>query len=247
MPEIQESVPKYLQIAGHIRDQISRKELRPGDEVPSERQLATDWRVARPTAAKALEALRSQGLVESRQGMGTFVRDEHVNARARDRYASSRQFGRVYVAGERADIISADIMSAPGHVATGLNVETGAPVIRRVRVIHNEDGPIELSTSWFVGELASVAPDLLSLARIPSGTLSYVESATGRRAKYARDAVSARLATPEERGHLLPGAPEPVAVLVYHHVAFDKSDQPLEFAESLYPPGSLSLDAEYPI
>ncbi|GAA2238300.1 hypothetical protein GCM10010104_36680 [Streptomyces indiaensis] len=49
MPQIEEAQPKYLQIAHYIRDQILRGDLRPGDEVPSERQLAADWKVSRPT------------------------------------------------------------------------------------------------------------------------------------------------------------------------------------------------------
>ncbi|MGH3990557.1 MAG: winged helix-turn-helix domain-containing protein, partial [Pseudonocardiaceae bacterium] len=68
MPELQQVLPKYLQIAGHIRDQIIRGDLQPGAEVPSERELAATWKVARPTATKALENLRVQGFVESRQG-----------------------------------------------------------------------------------------------------------------------------------------------------------------------------------
>ena len=67
MPQIEEAQPKYLQIAHYIRDQILRGDLRPGDEVPSERQLAADWKVSRPTAARSLEALSHQGLVEKRR------------------------------------------------------------------------------------------------------------------------------------------------------------------------------------
>lgn len=43
MPKIEETRPKYLQIAHHLREQILRGDLRPGGEVPSERQLAADW------------------------------------------------------------------------------------------------------------------------------------------------------------------------------------------------------------
>ena len=67
MPQIEEAQPKYLQIAHYIRDQILRGDLRPGDEVPSERQLAADWKVSRPTAARSLEALSHQGLVEKQR------------------------------------------------------------------------------------------------------------------------------------------------------------------------------------
>ena len=86
VPEIQQVLPKYLQIAGHIRDQIVRGDLLPGAEVPSERELAASWRVARPTAARALETLRVQGLVSSVQGSGTYVRDPSAAPRARERY-----------------------------------------------------------------------------------------------------------------------------------------------------------------
>jgi GntR family transcriptional regulator len=65
-PEIQQALPKFLQIANHIRGQIARGELRPGDEVPSERQIAEEWRVSRPTATRALSALRAEELVEAR-------------------------------------------------------------------------------------------------------------------------------------------------------------------------------------
>lgn len=44
MPEIQEVLPKYLQIAAHIRDEIVRGDLKAGDEVPSERDIASSWK-----------------------------------------------------------------------------------------------------------------------------------------------------------------------------------------------------------
>ena len=100
MPQIEETQPKYLQIAHHIRDQILRGDLRPGDEVPSERQLAADWSVSRPTAARSLEALSHQGLVEKRQGSGTYVRGLAVNRRARELYGRAKQTGKIYTPGE---------------------------------------------------------------------------------------------------------------------------------------------------
>ena len=94
MPELQLALPKFLQIANSIRDAILRGDLRPGDEVPSERALADEWGVSRPTATKALQALRAQGLVEARQGSGSYVRDRlKFNRRARDRYLRSRDLG----------------------------------------------------------------------------------------------------------------------------------------------------------
>src|SRR5262245_41543526 len=97
MPELQEVLPKYLQVANHYRDLILSGALHPGDELPSERQLAESWSISRPTATRALAALRNQGLVDSRQGSGTFVRTPvQFHRRARDRYRQSRATGRIY-------------------------------------------------------------------------------------------------------------------------------------------------------
>lgn len=63
----------YLRIAAALRQRISEGDLRPGDRVPSTRQLVRDWQVAMATATKAMAVLRQQGLVETRVGAGTVV------------------------------------------------------------------------------------------------------------------------------------------------------------------------------
>ncbi|MFE2141075.1 GntR family transcriptional regulator, partial [Streptomyces sp. NPDC059456] len=65
--------PPYLRIVGEIRRRITAGELAPGDRVPSTRQVAREWDVASATAAKALTALRVEGLVETRPRTGTVV------------------------------------------------------------------------------------------------------------------------------------------------------------------------------
>ena len=144
-PEIQSALPKYLQIANHIRQQIIRGELRPGAEVPSERQIADDWRVSRPTATRALAALRAEELVEARQGAGTFVREQpRLHRRARDRYERARSTGRIYAAGERAQITHAEVVRAPEPVVAALELEPGAKAIRRRRVVYDQGEPVEM-------------------------------------------------------------------------------------------------------
>lgn len=242
MAEIQQVLPKYLQIAGYIRDQIVRGDLKAGDEVPSERELATTWKVARPTATKALEMLRVQGLVESRQGAGTFVRAP----RARERYERARALGTMYSDAESITFVRVGIVAdPPAHVLEALQLVSGSAVIRRSRLISGEGGvPIELSTSWFAGSLAEPAPALLG-ERLRGGTAKYLESATGRAASYARDQVAARLATAEERRLLR--LTRPAAVLVYRLTVYDATDAPLQFDEATYPPQRWAFRQEYPL
>ncbi|GAA3701814.1 hypothetical protein GCM10022224_079580 [Nonomuraea antimicrobica] len=62
----------YLQISEVIRTRIIA-ELSPGDLVISEAGIQREFNVARTTARRAIQVLRSQGLVHTRQGEGTFV------------------------------------------------------------------------------------------------------------------------------------------------------------------------------
>ena len=246
LPEIQRVLPKYMQIANHVRDQILRGDLHPGDEVPSERQISTDWAVARPTAARALEALRQQGFVESRQGSGTFVRDRmRPNRLARERYSRARETGKIYPANERAVILAAEYDVAPEPVAEALGIDAGSRVVRRQRLIHADDKPVEISVAWYAASTGEAAPNLLIRERIRSGTMAYVEQCTGREARYARDEMSSRLATSEEREQLR--LSDPSAILLVRHVVYDGEDRPIEFTEAVYPPNRWAFEATYPL
>jgi DNA-binding LacI/PurR family transcriptional regulator len=63
----------YERICAHVLEQLRRGALRPGDRVPSEMELATQFGVSRITSKRALEVLREAGLVERIRGKGTFV------------------------------------------------------------------------------------------------------------------------------------------------------------------------------
>jgi DNA-binding GntR family transcriptional regulator len=246
VPEIQQVLPKYLQIAGHIRDQIVREDLLPGAEVPSERELAASWGVARPTAARALETLRVQGLVSSVQGSGTYVRDPSAAPRARERYERAGGGSGMYGLGETVEFLATEVVPAPDHVAEALQLTAEADVIRRARLLRNADGrPIELSTSWFAGGLVDQAPELLVPERLVGGTAKYLAGITRQEPVYGRDQVAARLATSDEAQLLELG--EPAAVLVYRFTVYADDDQPIQTDDSTYPPDHWAFRQEYPL
>ncbi len=63
----------YLQVAEQLARFISDGELKPGDRLPSERDLASQFGVSRPTVREAMIALEISGLVEIRSGSGVYV------------------------------------------------------------------------------------------------------------------------------------------------------------------------------
>jgi AcrR family transcriptional regulator len=65
--------PPYQRIVAELRRRIADGELRPGDRLPSTRQLAIRWGVALATATKALTVLRQEGLILAQPRVGTVV------------------------------------------------------------------------------------------------------------------------------------------------------------------------------
>jgi GntR family transcriptional regulator len=67
--------PLYQQIKDQLRHRIAVGELKAGDEIPSIRQLAADIRVSVITIKRAYLELELEGVIQTRQGRGSFVSD----------------------------------------------------------------------------------------------------------------------------------------------------------------------------
>ncbi len=67
------SAPVKARVIDRIRGLIERRSLRPGDRLPTEREMAEEFKVSRPTVRSALQSLSAMGVVSSRKGAGTFI------------------------------------------------------------------------------------------------------------------------------------------------------------------------------
>ncbi len=70
----------YEQIVHQIEESILTRALKPGDQLPAERDLAEQFGVSRTAVREAIKALREKGLVEAYTGRGTFVTNERSQA-----------------------------------------------------------------------------------------------------------------------------------------------------------------------
>jgi GntR family transcriptional regulator, transcriptional repressor for pyruvate dehydrogenase complex len=70
----------YEQIVQQIEDSVLKHELKPGDQLPAERELAAQFGVSRTAVREAIKALREKGLVEAYTGRGTFITNERSQA-----------------------------------------------------------------------------------------------------------------------------------------------------------------------
>ena len=73
MPALDEGTPLFVQIAGQLADDIVDGQLAEGARVPSTNELAAFYRINPATAAKGINMLVDDGVLEKRRGIGMFV------------------------------------------------------------------------------------------------------------------------------------------------------------------------------
>ncbi len=145
--------PPYRQIASRLRDDIQAGRVEPGGRLPSERELLEEYGTAYATVRQALGMLKAEGLVDSVQGLGYFVRQplpvihpRHgtghfvLDARAQDRNAEQR-------------LIEVSVREAPPHLVGLLELEQTEQVILRRNMILLDDRPVQLIDSYFPATL----------------------------------------------------------------------------------------------
>jgi GntR family transcriptional regulator len=76
-----DATPIYAQLERGFRAAIAAGRLRPGDQLPTVRQLAVQLRINANTVARVYAELERTGVLETRRGVGSFVRIGSVEAR----------------------------------------------------------------------------------------------------------------------------------------------------------------------
>ena len=73
---LRSDIPIYIQIVEQVRQQVASGALKPGDQLPTVRALASDLRVNFNTVARAYRLLDEARLISTQQGRGTYILDE---------------------------------------------------------------------------------------------------------------------------------------------------------------------------
>ena len=68
-----DGLPIYRQLVRQVRHALASRALKPGDRLPSQRELSAELVISHLTVKKAYEILESQGLITTLRGRGTFV------------------------------------------------------------------------------------------------------------------------------------------------------------------------------
>jgi GntR family transcriptional regulator len=142
---------RYRAIADELRGQVESGELGTGHLLPSESELSGAYEVSRVTVRKALELLRDEGLIDSRQGFGWFVATDPVPQALGRLGTIEEQLAALGVESERR-VVSFEFVPAPPRVRQVLGVDR----VLEVRRVNLADGqPFARVTVWCPEELGA--------------------------------------------------------------------------------------------
>lgn len=203
----QMNAPAYQGIKDFILTRIQSGEWAEGDQVPSENELARDFKVARMTVNRALRELTAEQVLTRVQGAGTFVaRPKYESTLVAIRSISDEIAARGHR--YRASVLELGATVADAALADEMQVKPGSPMFHS-RLLHFEnDEPVQLEERWVN---PATAPDyaLQDFTRMtPNQYL--VRVAPLSRVEYR---IEAALPEPEASAHLAMAGGEPCLVL----------------------------------
>src|SRR5258708_37786624 len=138
-------VPAYQRIQGVIRKRIESGQLRTGDAVASERDLAKLHQVSLMTARHALATLEREGGVERRRGIGPFVATPKIHCNKLMSY-TEQMASRSLTAGSK--VLFAKVLDNENEAAARLSLPPTSNIIKLERLRHAAGEPFALETCY---------------------------------------------------------------------------------------------------
>ena len=203
-------LPRYERLKDAVRARLNDGTWLPGTSIPAEAQLAQETGLAVGTVRRALQDLVEEGLLERRQGRGTFVRRPDFTS-SLFRFFRLQSVDRTEMVPE-SRILSRELVPAPETVAERLGLSAGADTIKIERLRLERGQPVLLEEIFVAhGDFAR----LLELKLEQLGPLLYpvYEQECGKVFGSAEEELTIGVASEAEAAVLETSAGAPVAVI----------------------------------
>lgn len=219
-------IPAYQRIQKNIRKAIDSGALRAGDAVPSERELAKIHDVSLMTARHALATLEQEGLVDRRQGVGTFVSSPKIHFSKLMSYTEQMR-ARSLTVGSK--ILFAKTIDDEEEATARLSISPKSPVIKLERLRRAGGEPFALETCYFP---AKQFAGLLSEPLEKESLFAILERNYDAELAYADEEVDATAADP--RTAELLGIPKREPLLRIRQVIYSTKGTVITYVLGLY-------------
>lgn len=155
LPGAERFTPIYFRIREAIRKRIAVRELRPGDRLPSETELASEYRTTRVTVRHALSRLAYEGLILREAGRGTFVADPRSIVSPIDTLKVHSFEQQVAQRGKSVSYSDTryTLVAAPPDMARRLSIAKTSRLYRMDRLRHIDGRVVGVEVRYFLREL----------------------------------------------------------------------------------------------
>lgn len=233
-PEIDKDspIPLYYQISQHVQKQIELGELKPGDYLPTERELQERFGVSRATIRRSISDLVYAGLLERRRSRGTIVSRTKVEATLSGFGSFTNE---VLRRGQtpKSRILDFRITPAGSSIASHLQISTGESLVTLDR-LREVDGRLVAVETWCAPR--KLLPDIQRSDFHEEGkwqsTYYMLEQRFGIRLYKAEDTIEAVALEPRDAKLLNMEKGSPVVLRT--RVSYTIGDVPLVYSRGVY-------------
>jgi GntR family transcriptional regulator len=234
--------PQHHQLFLIVRDGIHTGRYQSGKTLPSEGELARLFGVSRITVRAALATLEAEGLIERRQGIGTFVTSGAaplpLNAAMSDVLTHMQEVSRR----TKVQVIEFGKVLPPAHILAQFGAPPETPFMRAVRVRHSKLQPVMLLTTFLPLDIG----ERFSATDLEQNSLGALLKRSGVHLASGEQVVTATLAEPIVARQLDVNVGAPLLLIKRLH--FDAHRRPVQYLETLASPATfelrMSLEAE---
>jgi GntR family transcriptional regulator len=221
-------IPLYYQLVETLRERIRSGELKPGTQLPPERDLSEHFGISRMTVRQALQFLVNEEALVARQGLGTFIAEPKLTYDPFHALGFTDDMMR-RGADATSRVIEQRVIEPPVNIATHLNLQPKDHTTKIVRLRLSDGVPMLLETV-FVPSKRFAGLERANLSK--QSLYQLMRDKYGVRPAGARHTLEAVQATDYETE--LFGLPASMPMILLQGVTFDESDQPIEFFKAVY-------------
>lgn len=221
------SIPIHIQVRNELLEEFHKGELKPGDRLPSERELQDKYEISRLTVRSAFSDLERDGLIFSRPGKGRYVARSYIDQKLIHLSSFTQDMEKVG-AKPSSRVIYQGEEAANSLIASRMQLAPGTPVARITRIRMADNVPMAIEDAWLA---LSLCPDILE-QDFERGSIYVHLNKHGLKPMRAVQTLLADMPTENER-QLLEIDPN-VAIMRMQRTTSLANTLPIEYVESVY-------------
>lgn len=219
-------IPVYFQLKNIIKEDIEKRNLKPGDSLPSEREYCENFGISRMTVRQALKELESEGIIVRERGRGSFVAIPRIEQEGLMSFTEM-----VKARGMKPETEMVEFLKIPaGNLSATLGIKAEDSIFKITRVRKADGIPVALETVYIPEEFV---PNIEE--KDFTGSLyNILKDEYGMEIKGSKTSFSATTSTPFLEELLKLEEPMPLLKvesvnfttgLIYYEVSYYRSDQ----------------------